>query len=514
MIRNLLGAGDRQETADFVVIGAGTVGLPVGVELAKRLGKRVIVLESGAEEQKEDTHPLNEVVQLSHVYKGAEQGRFRGLGGTSSRWGGALIPFQPADLDQRHWPIALADLEPFVPRVEALFGLEKGPYTDPAFPFPLTPDFVNRLAKWPPFKSRNVYSLLASDCETLDNLEIWINASVTGIKGGSADQPVDIIAQSAGGDRITIRADRLIVAAGAIETSRLALLIDQQNGGVVSAVSPALGRYFSDHLSVPVARIDVSKSKRLNRIIGFRFGGGGAMRNIRFELSNGTALRQALPPSFTHIAFETEKAGGFDALRELFRYLQMRRVPPPGVFVNLVKNLPWLARAVWWRFFEKRLLFPDGAIIQAHVVTEQVPTAESRITLSTTRFDQFGIPLAEIDWKVTGKDTENLHMTTDAVETMWLSTEFAALGGWKRRDAQSIERDMIDGGGIFHPTGSTRMGRSAEEGVVDHDLRLFSLPRIQLLSTSVLPTGGGANPTMMLMLLGMRCVEKHTNAAG
>ena len=56
---------------------------------------------------------------------------------------------------------------------------------------------------------------------------------------------------------------------------------------------------------------------------------------------------------------------------------------------------------------------------------------------------------------------------------------------------------------------STRMGRDAASGVIDRDLRLFAMPQVQLLSTAAFPTGGGANPTMTLFLLALRCVAQH-----
>jgi choline dehydrogenase-like flavoprotein len=57
------------------------------------------------------------------------------------------------------------------------------------------------------------------------------------------------------------------------------------------------------------------------------------------------------------------------------------------------------------------------------------------------------------------------------------------------------------------------MGRDAATGVVDRDLRMFACPQVQLISTSVLPTGGGANPTMMALMLGVRCVDQLLKGA-
>lgn len=350
---------------------------------------------------------------------GAEHGRFRCFGGTSTRWGGALIPFQSADLDPEDWPVSLYDLTPYVAELEALFGLEEGPYTDEGFPFELGKDFVNRLGKWPPFRKRNVASLLGAKARSLSNLDLWLNATVIRIETGSADAPVRVVARSAKGDTITVVSDRLIIAAGAIETTRLALLIDRQNGEVISSVSPALGRNFSDHISLPVAEITPTRPAELNRIVGFRFGSAGGMCNIRFEITETTALRGRLAPSFTHIGFEVDKPGGFDALREVFCYFQMRRLPPVRVGINLLRNMPWLMRAVWWRFVHKRLLFPSGSRLVANVVIEQKPLADHRITLSPDRTDPFGVPLAAIHWQVDADDLDQIRQTADAFETTW-----------------------------------------------------------------------------------------------
>jgi len=488
------------------------VGLPTSVSLARETGKKVVCLESGGYHQDGETHLLNEVVHLASDYNGAAVGRFRCLGGTSTRWGGALIPFQVADLEQDGWPISIAELEPYLPDVETLFGLEPGPYCDPSFPFDLGDIHVNRLAKWPAFKKRNVVDLVGRESRELSNLNIWLNATVIEICAQPDGEGVEVLARSLSGDEIRLSAPRLIIAAGAIETTRLALLINQQNDSVIGTASPSLGRYFADHISVGVAEIKPRRPKALNKIIGFRFGNGGSMRNIRFELSNATEVRTSLPPGFTDVRFELQRPGGFDALREIFRRLQKKQFPPLSVCWGLIRNMPWLIRAVWWRFVHRRLLFPQDARLIAHTVIAQVPTADNYIALSETKRDPFGVPLAEIRWRISDADIDNLKRAAHLFEETWNATEFADYGTWQRFPAKTIVVSAQEAGAFLHPSGSTRIGRDAAEGVVDRDLCLFSLPHIQLLSTSVLPTAGGANPTMMVMLLALRCIGQHAKA--
>jgi choline dehydrogenase-like flavoprotein len=510
MLNDLPGQGAIVREADFIVIGAGTVGLPTSVMLARKTGKTVLCLESGGLRQDGETHPFNEVVQRGMRYKGASDGRFRCLGGTSTRWGGALIPFQDADLRDAQWPISFDGLTPYIDEIEKLFSLENGPFSDPAFPFPLGGDHVNRLAKWPEFKKRNVAALLGADIAAAGNLQIWLNAHVVEVK--TEARGVKLKALSPDGDEMAISGKQLIVAAGAIETTRLALLIDRQNGGVVSAVTPALGRYFTDHISTEVAEIVSSERAALNQVVGFRFGAAGSMRNIRFELAPDTPARRHLPPSFSHIGFKVEKPGGFDVLRDIFQNLQRRKLPPPRVILDLIANAPWLARAVWWRFVNKRLLFPAHSRLIVHAVVEQIPSRENRISLSAEHRDRFGLPLAEITWTVTEEDKKNVVETANLFRKTWEMTGFSRLGTWKPLAPDEIWASLDAFQGIFHPTGSTRLGIGPAEGVVDKDLNLFGVHNVQLLATSVLPTGGGSNPTMMLLLLAMRCVDQHVKA--
>ena len=86
---------DLIASIDVIVVGAGLVGLTIASDLSNS-GVSVLVVESGLIEQSEQRHPLNRVEMLGDFYDGALVGRFRCLGGTSTRWGGALLPFSLA----------------------------------------------------------------------------------------------------------------------------------------------------------------------------------------------------------------------------------------------------------------------------------------------------------------------------------------------------------------------------------------------------------------------------------
>lgn len=501
MIRDLTKVqGAQQLVADVLVIGAGIAGLVSAVSLSRR-GLRVVVMESGGISQTADTHPLNDVDHLRTPYNAARDGRFRCLGGTSTRWGGALLPFQPHDMAV-DWPIDFAVLAPYLSTAETLLGLRHGPYDlppDDGDEEPALAPFVRRLAKWAPFRLRNLATLFARDIRAANGPEIWLNATATDFSIGDDGRLVSVVAQSGRGATVTVAAPEIIVAAGAIESTRLLLLIDRQHGDRLFAPYGVLGRYLHDHLSAPAGVILPKDRAQLNRMTGFRFEGGG-MRNLRFE----PRADFGLPAGFCHIAFASNQGSPFDALRALYRRAQRGQSPDVATLASLARGAPWLVRAAWWRLVEQRLLYPDDARIELHCVADQPPRRDNRITLGT-RLDPLGQPVAAIDWAVDDDDRQRVAALARAFDPFWRQ-QFAPLGQLALSNSADVAAAVGDAG-IFHPGGTARMGRSAADGVVNGDLRCFALPNLSVLSTATFPTGGGANPTMMMILAALRAVD-------
>jgi choline dehydrogenase-like flavoprotein len=495
--------------ADVLVVGAGIAGLLVATRLASA-GKRVIVLESGGKRQEGETHPLNEVVHLRSVYNGAANGRFRCLGGTSTRWGGAMIPLLAADVADGKWPIDHADLMAYLPSVEDLFALPPGRYDLPDLvrrDDNSPPSHVARLAKWPAFMNRNVSTLLNAKLHSKEGPEVWLHATATGFAFAPNGRLESIEARALDGRRLVVKATETVIAAGAIESTRLLLLANRQHDNRLFAPEGVLGRYFYDHLSVMVGRILPADRAALNRVAGFRFEGRG-MRNLRFEMAEDAAIRAQDPPGFAHIAFTSPPGSGFDALRTLYRRLQQRRLPDAPTLARLAQATPWLACAAWWRLAEHRLLYPSEAAIELHMVIEQHPVPENRILLSSERTDIFGQPLAAIDWGVSPEDEAALTCSTELFCNFWAGSALARLGEIERRSPTETTSELAKGGGVFHPGGSARMGRGPTDGVVDSDFRVFRVPNLNLVSTAAFPTGGGSNPTMTLMMAALRTADR------
>ena len=106
---------------DLCIIGSGAAGISLASEFLDTPWK-VTILEGGGsrpEARSQDLYQA-EIARLPHA--GVHEGRFRTFGGSTTAWGGQLLPLCPADFQPRAWvpesgwPIDFGDLEPFYRR--------------------------------------------------------------------------------------------------------------------------------------------------------------------------------------------------------------------------------------------------------------------------------------------------------------------------------------------------------------------------------------------------------------
>lgn len=508
-----------EDRADVVIVGAGIAGILLAVRL-RSLGLEVLILESGGREQVEAVHPLNCVVQTGDAYGGASSGRFRCLGGTSTRWGGALIPFVESDLSARDhlglkgFPVDVAELTPYVAAVEKYFGLDQGSYEEKFVQeigaqreIPTgDPDFMARFAKWPSFKKRNVAALFGSLITSDVGLRISLNSTAVRFDVDRENGRLkSITAKHESGHSITVTATQFIFCAGAIETTRLLLLLNRQEGGQL--FSQSLGRYFYDHISIPMASIKPRDVTKLNRLAGFRFV-GETMRSLRYEMTAAAQKKECVANAFGHISVKADGSSGFDALRELMRARQKGSAVHLADMADVCRDLPYFLRLAFWRIAYRQLLWPCPASYDLHVVAEQMPRESNRISLAE-KSDIFDLPLAEIAWRVEDVDLKAFVAYKRLFNGFWDRSGLKAIAelNWIN-DVDLRKADKTERADVFHPGGTTRMGTDGRTAVVDPDLRVFGFLNLWTASTATFPSGGGANPTMTLILFSLRLADR------
>ncbi|MEL6756020.1 MAG: GMC oxidoreductase [Pseudomonadota bacterium] len=501
---NELDSQHVQAHADVVVIGAGIAGLILAQKLDER-GIRVAVIESGGWKPSECDSLFSDVSFSRRRYNGALEGRSRCLGGTSVKWGGALMPFQATDYTNRPkfghigWPIDPEEISSFIPQVESLFGLEHDEY-DALLPQVFQPDasqeFKAREAKWPRFPDRNVATLFADNLRRSDQQQIWLNSHVTSFSFNQGRLNKVVATNSKGGE-LSVLARYFVICAGAVETTRLMLMLESSNEGAILG-NAHLGKYLQDHLSYPLATLNSVDKRKTNSLAGFRFD-GQVMRSLRFERAVA-----GKPSAFVHIAPKSSGRSGFDAAKDFMRSIQ-RREPQFGAMFRAAADIPYMTELAYWRFKKKRLLWPTSAKHEVHIVVEQAARKENSIRLSNER-DSMGVPKVVIDWDLGKQDLEIFREVCGRFDMFWKSSNWSVLGALEWiEDPWELQFSDIEGADdVYHPVGTTRMAFDAGAGVVDGDLKVFGVENLHLAATSVFPNGGTANPTMTLILLVLR----------
>ncbi|MEQ1844550.1 MAG: GMC family oxidoreductase [Nitrospira sp.] len=520
MITDLVRGGRRQtRTADICVIGAGTAGLTLVRELLGS-GHTVVVLESGGITLEEETQRLYDCTVAGLPHRGYLQGRFRTLGGTSTRWGGQLLPLTALDIEHRDWigavawPLTYADLQDYYQRVEHLFGVDGYPYEPGAlnrWPIHGTDfdanQFTARYAKWPPFVRRNLARLVGKDCAESHSVEVVLHANVTEISlSDDGTRVVSVKACTLDGAVIDVKAKHVVVATGTLETIRLLLASSGVVPGGIGNHSGHLGKNFQDHLSIRAAELFPRSIRNFEH--GFApFFIDGTMRTARLELSADVQRDRRLLSCFGQVLFETPDDSGFAELREGLRRFQARRNPWPSVkgWTNILRDIPNMCRLGAVRFLKQRVAYPDNARFHLQVDVEQCPNSESTVSLGHDR-DVLGMPILTLNWRIKHLEKQTMQEYVRLFRHEW---ERLDLGDarWNQKLFEEGDRWLEDVIDVYHQTGGTTMSEHPSEGVADPQLRVHGVANLFLASCSVFPSAGSANPTFTLLALTVRLAD-------
>lgn len=530
-IRDLSSSPEQFRTSDteFCVIGAGMAGLFLARRLAKA-GHRVTVLESGKLGFDERSHALNEIVDVHGHYSRALDGRYRGLGGSSSRWGGRVVPIYEHDARPRPylglegWPFPHEELDKYAAEVEDVFGLPHDAFgaeairrvrLDTAFP-PDDPDFNGRLAKWINFRQCNLATVWRKELEELDAIEIWLGATVTNFQLDRERGTIAAVdAKDFSGKTIRVRARHFVVAAGTIETTRLLLWLDAQSGNRAFESTGALGHYFQDHIKSEVATISRQHQALSNKLFAYHYV-DGTRRSLHLDLTTGAQEQDEGTSAFVYAAMDLSQSS-LNLVKSVVRGLQRGQLKPRD-FTALVGEIPMMLRSAWWLSTKGQVFMPESVRLGVQIAIEQRPNWDNQIRLATER-DALGLPKAELHWMPRDEDERTFQTTAKRLRNYWsrIGLDAKCPLTWLVGEAGQPERFVDRADAYAHPSGSARMGSDRASSVVGPDLICHAIPNLSVASAAVFSSSGSANPTFTILKLALRhadsLLHKATQAA-
>ena len=503
-------------------MGAGTAGIFLAT-LLRRRGLRVFVLEAGGLGARTPSESGHICKQDGVQYRGAEVGRSFGLGGTSVLWGGQMISVTPNDMEERSsvgieaWPVSYGELEghfkavadalhipiPSADRTAELQILRRHYPTLSAF----GKDFELRLSAWLPFGRRNFAKSFCNSLEKDPGLSLCVSATVTRMTpASSAGQACirTVTAHSSSGRSITVKANAIVLCAGALESTRLLLAYDEDTGNSITSVGAPLGRFMADHLSITCGQIHSTDRRRYLMETSPVFT-GGIMRTPRLELSAETQKRLAVTSAFAHFTFRTQGDTGLDVVRNLLRRRQGEGDVQIPDLATLGRAASGISTMAFWRFAHRRLWVPDAAELLLQVDIEQAPNPGSFLSLSSER-DPFGRKRLLIHWEISAEDQRTVRMVREMTAAAWQDSGICKIADLRLlpADNEGSFDSLYD---VYHPTGTVRMGKTPQDSTVDKNLRVWGLTNCFVLTTATFPSAGSANPGFTHLALTSRLAD-------
>ncbi len=466
------------------IIGCGTYGAYLAKRLAEKLGldDKITVIEIGGEKTRDEAETGIEAE--SPVSRAAQLGRYFGLGGTSARWGGQVLFFDKRDLTadggRRTADGAWNEIIDVCGRFRAavlrnLLGAGAG-----KFDKMLDGGGDVRTGIWMKYSKRNTFKLL--DKKTLAGIDLHKNLRVVDFvfDGGKI---VAAICRSADGAEKIIEADRFYLTAGAIESCRFLLDINEKHGGIIPAKD--LGRHFGDHISVPLFKVKghppiVHGQSLLPTFLD------GSLVTKRLVVRDGQGR-----VGFAHPVFN-EEVRVFSSIKKML----FGKMKVDFSLGDLFMGIEFLARFGFSVLILKKM-YAHRNDWTLRLDIEQAFPNENRVGLSEKR-DRFGQKAARLDWRVSEADQQSIEAIKNQLAALFQEGGIPFSVVYDPKIGAAKVED------VYHPVGFVRMGDDPD-APLGMDCRVRGIDNLWHFSTAMFPSAKSINPTAA----GFCFIERH-----
>ena len=483
-------SNEKALRADVCVVGGGAAGIALAVELADS-PLQVVVLEGGGLTPDPTDEGGYQILSDRGFRLGNDPLLPWYFGGNTNHWRGNCRPLEEPDF--HGWPFTRQELIPYYERAQRTLGLPEFAWYDldrcrPLLghpPLEVDPTvLVTRVVQTTPV--RGVAELHCRRIQEASNVQVVLHAPVLRLQvdaGGERVSAAEVAVP--GGRRLRVEADTFVLATGGVENARLLLCSNDRNPAGIGNDHDLVGRSFMDHMhvDVPLAgwKTDLDLGLYYSDTAGPQTIDGAG---IWAQLELAPELRRNGAPLGLGVWFLRAPRSSLSvgATRRFGASLLGLRPLDPVRDVRLILTDPLEVPRHAGRTLTRRIrATEDGYVLRVQI--EQPPDPGNRIFLSAER-DGVGRARPQLVLRLPDGELERYAPGLDAVA--------GRLGLSGERVFRQLQL-ILEGGrcGFFwHHTGSTRMDRDPEAGVVDADCRVHGVSNLFVAGSSVFPTSG------------------------
>jgi choline dehydrogenase-like flavoprotein len=531
--------------ADVCIIGGGAAGITIARALDSPHCKTILIAGGGKHESALGTDLYSGSVSPPHTHEPLQENRVRAWGGSTIAWGGRCIPYEEIDFRRREWmphsgwPITFAELSPYIDAACNVCEAGK-PVFDARQAFPdRQPEILAgfdgdemtswQLERWSP--PTNFATRYGTELKRSSNVTVMLDGHVVRLAADASARVVNhaVVAVSPH-HRFNVEAKTFVLAAGGLENPRLLLASNDVIATGLGNARDVVGRFYQSH-RFGVCGHAVLRNPLQGIVYEFERDPQGVYCRRRFRLSDaaqmyyrvgnaigffarpgtGAAVHRNAVTSSVHLAkavIRAAKRGPVHMARELARERTVLAEHVKTVVNDGLASAPDLWRLAVARFGGRRRLpsvLPPQRLNCFHLYyqTEHAPNPISRVMLSGER-DTLGMPRLAVSVAFSPIDFDTVRHFYRV-----FAARFANAGsGLFTYSEEALEDQLNVAGSGFnsnaHHIGTTRMASLSTEGVVDEQCRVHGMTNLFVAGSSVFPTSGHANPTLMIVALALR----------
>jgi hypothetical protein len=324
----------------------------------------------------------------------------------------------------------------------------------------------------------------------------------------------------------------VVLACGALETTRLLMNCAERNQLRLPSATRCLGKNYMGHISGRIAQVVFSTDSR-KTIFGFHRDHEGVYVRPRFTFSTDCQLRERIsntslwlvnPPigdashgngvlSFAYLALRSPLGKYFasEAIREsaikhggpvrAWKHTQniLRHAAAVAGFVPSFGIKRFLCRRKVPGFFQ----YSNSNRYDLHFHGEQIPNPRSQVSLGKIS-DAVGLRRLKIDFQYSDVDVKSVIRCHELLDAYLRRHNVGRLDYIVQDRAAAIWEQAADG---YHQAGTTRMASDPSNGVVDENCRVYGTENLYIASSSTFVTSSQANTTFMIGVFALRLVD-------